>query len=475
MSKIFISYRREDTADVTGRINDRLREQFGEREIFTDIDNIPLGVDFRDYIDRGVSQCDVLLAVIGKDWLTTQNSKNKSRLNDSADFVRIEIESALSREIPIIPLLVQGADMPRENELPEALRSLAFRNATKIRADPDFNNDANRLVRSLATHLQGTASDATTTDPEVVERYVARHVGNHVGNSAADDIAQIRSGRDMSMKADTTQIDEINKWKNELALARQSLDRNRAEFNAFRNEKQTEKQSLENKLARYQSGSSIHNIAKASETIEALRTAVRENDKVIDSLRQRIKEGDAMVENLRSQLKSSDSQTDQIRDFNTTLEARNREYDELGKRLEDLRGNIKQKDSQFVQLKAELDKQEREKATRETNANKWREELRGLKIAVEEKESNIVSLRSRAGELEQSGKHVKEMETQLAEVIRSTEASAKKFESIILEQRKKLEVSEQEIASLKGLSARRESDLEARLQGANRRIADLEK
>ena len=95
MSKILISYRREDSADVTGRIYDRLIQQFGQGAIFKDVDSIPFGVDFRIYLDAQVAKCEVFLAVIGRDWMKKRGSKGKSRLEDPGDFVRIEIESAL--------------------------------------------------------------------------------------------------------------------------------------------------------------------------------------------------------------------------------------------------------------------------------------------------------------------------------------------------------------------------------------------
>jgi len=159
MSNIFISYRREDSADATGRINDRLTNYYGRNSVFTDVDNIPLGVDFRTYLDNEVAQCEVLLAVIGKDWLKVENAEKNIRLSDTTDFVRIEIESALRRDIPVIPLLVRGASVPSVEELPEALQKLAFRNAIEVRPDPDFNNDVNRLILNIDNHLQQTNSD----------------------------------------------------------------------------------------------------------------------------------------------------------------------------------------------------------------------------------------------------------------------------------------------------------------------------
>ena len=150
---IFISYRRDDAAYVTGHINDLLREEFGDESVFTDVDNIALGVDFRKVLDESVSQCRVFLAVVGDHWLTVSGQDGKPRLNDPADFVRIEIESALRRNIPIIPLLVGHATMPQAEDLPESLRDFAFRNGTPIRPPPDFNGDVERLIRSLRRYL----------------------------------------------------------------------------------------------------------------------------------------------------------------------------------------------------------------------------------------------------------------------------------------------------------------------------------
>ena len=162
--QIFISYRRDDAAYVTGHINDLLRKEFGDAAVFTDVDNIALGVDFRAVLDETVSQCHVLLAVIGSNWLTVRDKDGQLRLNDPADFVRIEIESALNRNIPVIPLLVSGAKMPAAEDLPESLRPLAFRNGIQIRPAPDFGVDMARLVKNLQRHFE---SIRTQGEPEL--------------------------------------------------------------------------------------------------------------------------------------------------------------------------------------------------------------------------------------------------------------------------------------------------------------------
>jgi Sulfatase-modifying factor enzyme 1/TIR domain len=149
MSKILISYRREDSADVAGRIYDRLIQQFGQEAVFKDVDSIPFGVDFRIHLDAQVAKCEVFLAVIGRDWMKKRGSKGKSRLEDPGDFVRIEIESALKRQIPVIPVLVSGASIPPAERLPASLQDLPYRNGIPVRPDPDFHRDMDRLIDQL--------------------------------------------------------------------------------------------------------------------------------------------------------------------------------------------------------------------------------------------------------------------------------------------------------------------------------------
>lgn len=93
-----------------------------------DVDSIPLGVGFRTYLDERVAECHVFLAVIGRDWLRMRGGKGKSRLEDPKDFVRLEIESALKREIPVIPVLVRGASIPAAERLPASIQDLSYRN-----------------------------------------------------------------------------------------------------------------------------------------------------------------------------------------------------------------------------------------------------------------------------------------------------------------------------------------------------------
>lgn len=150
LRNIFVSYRREDTADVTGRIYDRLIQHFGRSLVFKDVDSIPIGVDYRRHVDEKIGQCAVMLAVIGSHWIEARDAKGHRRLDDPQDFVRIEIESALRRGAVVVPVLVCGAAMPTVAELPDSLRDLTYRNAIAVRPDPDFHPDMNRLIAGIS-------------------------------------------------------------------------------------------------------------------------------------------------------------------------------------------------------------------------------------------------------------------------------------------------------------------------------------
>lgn len=149
MSKIFISYRRADSAASCGRIYDRIVARFGKANIFKDVESIPLGSDFKEYIDQVVQQCAVQLVIIGQQWLTITDSRGIRRLDDPIDIVRLEIEAALLRKIPIIPLLVDNAEMPTRENLPIELRPLVAKNGVPVRYDPDFDRDIQRVIATI--------------------------------------------------------------------------------------------------------------------------------------------------------------------------------------------------------------------------------------------------------------------------------------------------------------------------------------
>lgn len=151
--RIFISYRRADSAGYAGRIYDRLTAHFGEDTVFMDVDTIEAGLDFVEVLQNAVQSCDVLVALIGRSWLNIKDEAGKRRLDSPEDFVRVEIAAALSRDIRVIPVLVDGAPMPRSTELPANLKPLARRNALQV-DHHSFNADAYRLIAQLELALK---------------------------------------------------------------------------------------------------------------------------------------------------------------------------------------------------------------------------------------------------------------------------------------------------------------------------------
>lgn len=147
MPKVFISYRREDSQHQADRIFDALQRVVPKRDLFIDIDGIPAGVDFVDHLNSQVAQCDVLLALIGPEWIDAA-AGGKRRLDDPGDFVRIEIAAALKRGIKVAPVLLDGAAMPAPQELPGDLAELSRRNAIEIRRN-SFDADAGRMIDKL--------------------------------------------------------------------------------------------------------------------------------------------------------------------------------------------------------------------------------------------------------------------------------------------------------------------------------------
>jgi len=147
-AKVFISYRRADSAGYAGRVMDRLDRELGRDLVFMDVDAIPLGTNFSKVLHEEVAKCSVLLAVIGPNWLDVRDEHGNRRLDDPNDFVRIEIAAALQRSIPVIPVLLEGARIPKALELPEDLKELALRNGMEIR-HASFHDDMDRLIRGL--------------------------------------------------------------------------------------------------------------------------------------------------------------------------------------------------------------------------------------------------------------------------------------------------------------------------------------
>lgn len=162
--RIFVSYRREETAYPAGWLFDRLSEQFGGGQIFKDVDSIELGDDFIEMISTAVGSCDVLLALIGDQWLTITDEDGRRRLDDPDDFVRLEIEAALARNVRVIPILIDGARMPSAEELPPSLAKLVRRQALDL-SPSRFDFDTGRLINVLEETLADVQSRSSTKTP----------------------------------------------------------------------------------------------------------------------------------------------------------------------------------------------------------------------------------------------------------------------------------------------------------------------
>lgn len=152
LSKVFISYRRDDAGGHAGRICDRLIQQFGRENIFFDFGSIRGGANFRATIQDAALQSGAMLAIIGPTWLTIRNEDDKRRLDDADDLVRIEVREGLKAGIPVIPVLVQGAQPPRRQHLPDDLKDLADRQAVEVRPQ-SFDADADQLVLELIDQI----------------------------------------------------------------------------------------------------------------------------------------------------------------------------------------------------------------------------------------------------------------------------------------------------------------------------------
>ena len=153
--RIFINYRREDADYPANWLYSLLREHFGAGYVFMDVDDIEPGANFVDVINAAVASCEVMLAIIGDRWLAITDADGNRRIHDPVDFVRLEIEAALTRSIRVIPILVSGARMPRADDLPASVEALAFRQALELSAHR-FQLDLGRLLKALDNTLSAS-------------------------------------------------------------------------------------------------------------------------------------------------------------------------------------------------------------------------------------------------------------------------------------------------------------------------------
>ena len=156
MRRIFISYRRADSADAAGRLYDRLAEQFGGHNVFMDVDDIRPGEDYVVAIERRIANCDTMIVLLGPGWGSATNEAGARRLDDPHDLARLEVEAALRRNVRVIPILLGDAEMPAAKELPEALQPLLRRQAVRL-SHASFHKDVDLLLERLGRRVKHRA------------------------------------------------------------------------------------------------------------------------------------------------------------------------------------------------------------------------------------------------------------------------------------------------------------------------------
>jgi TIR domain-containing protein len=191
--RVFISYRREDTSGQAGRLYDALAKALGPDNVFMDVDTIDIGVEFKDAIESAVTSCDVLFAMIGPRWLTVADSRGERRLSRADDYVRLEIEAALARNIRVVPALIAGASMPSSDDLPATLVPLARRNALEMADGPRWQYDVSRLV-NLLERIRAGESHPEPAPPLESEAFMAEAPAGFQPAADAEETIQATGG-----------------------------------------------------------------------------------------------------------------------------------------------------------------------------------------------------------------------------------------------------------------------------------------
>jgi hypothetical protein len=196
---IFISYRREDAEDSARALYETLLREFGKERLFMDVEAIALGSDFREAVENSLDNCGVFLAVIGPNWLDAKlpnDPTGRRRLDHPGDYVRQEVGTALKRgsKLPVIPVLVRGANMPTPDELPDELKDLAYRNALLL-SHMDWDGNVQKLVDSIRPKLCEPEGTASTAQPASAARASAP---TPVPSSARDQSGEVPPGRGIS-------------------------------------------------------------------------------------------------------------------------------------------------------------------------------------------------------------------------------------------------------------------------------------
>ena len=207
MASVFITYRRSDSSSATGRIADRLQSHFGPDKIFYDIDTIPLGVDFRTFVNNQLDKTDVFLVIIGDEWLEAKDAEGNRRIDNPDDWVRLEVSAALIRgNVPVIPVLVGTAsNPPRAEEMPGELANLSARNAITLRSDTTFEGQIEKLIEFIE-NLGGEAVVDETAD-------ITQLVVGKDKDKVKMQIKSLKSVDKNSIRFSLSTASDINWWK----------------------------------------------------------------------------------------------------------------------------------------------------------------------------------------------------------------------------------------------------------------------
>jgi hypothetical protein len=168
MGKVFVSYRRDDTEYVSGYISAQFMNVFGKDNVFIDVDKIQGGSDYRVAIGNAIAESSIMLVIIGPRWLYASDIANGRRIDQPNDPVRLEVETALQRDIPILPILVQGTSMPVESELPAPIARLTYQHAFPVRSGRDFQRDMEIVISNIAriTPLLSPIQPSSSPSPQ---------------------------------------------------------------------------------------------------------------------------------------------------------------------------------------------------------------------------------------------------------------------------------------------------------------------
>jgi hypothetical protein len=161
MRTVFISYRRETAAGEARALFNDLVAQLGHNSVFMDVDSIALGRDFRGVLQETLASCDLMLVLIDRNWTDAKDERGRARLENPGDFVRLEIEAALKRDIVVTPVLVQGAHVPAAEQLPLEIRDLAYRNGFEL-SHNRWESDVREMVRRLALDVHDRGREVET-------------------------------------------------------------------------------------------------------------------------------------------------------------------------------------------------------------------------------------------------------------------------------------------------------------------------